>query len=287
MKRILSGIALLLLCATAAFAGQDKACPLTLQAGTGVVGQADFDEGDGGFSVVEADLSATYDMLTLAYGVRSYDWDDEASLPFGNGVDEPWETLHELELSLGSSGRIDERWGWFANLGLSAAWEEEMDDALGVSAMGGVNYALTRQWVVMMGLRASGHQVGWSVLPVAAAVWNQGVEEGFSVSIGLPQSELQYRFNPSWAVRLYGKMDSGLWRLADDSTVRAEGYMKESSKVVGLVGEWAPMERMIVTFGPRVYLDREVTFYNKDGDTQDSHDLGTAYGAQLNLIWSF
>ncbi|MBU1001123.1 MAG: hypothetical protein KKE73_01220 [Proteobacteria bacterium] len=287
MKGYLMCAALVLLFATAAFAAQDEESKLSVSAEAGGVGQADFDEREGGFSVVETDLSVTYDILRLAYGVRSYDWHDKPALPFGNGSDNPWDELHELELSAQDMGRINKQWSWFYHAAVSVAYEEEMDDSLGLFVAGGASYALNEAWAVQLGLGVTGHKTGWSVLPMLGVLWNQGAEQGFSARIGLPETELAYRFGPEWALRLVGEMEEDTWRLADDSTLLSKGYVQESGLSVGLFADWSPAQNLCLTFGPEVFFERKTTIFNSDGDKRNSYDSDVAAGASLKIGYSF
>ncbi|BBD08115.1 uncharacterized protein DFE_1389 [Desulfovibrio ferrophilus] len=277
----------MLLAATVALGGQDGGCPVSISVETGIVSDADYDDREGGFSVLQADVSMTYDILRLSYGVRSYDWNDRTGLPFGNGVDDPWDQLHEIELSAHDRGRINSEWGWFYVAGVSAAYEEEMDDSLGMFVGGGASYALSDAWAVQMGVGVAGHKIRWAVVPILGVMWNQGVEQGFSARIGFPEAELVYRFDPQWAVHLAGRVEYDLWRLADDSTVRSKGYLEESGIRVGLYGDWTPTKELFVRFGPEFIFARETTFYNSDGDEQNSYNSGATVGGSFSIGYHF
>lgn len=252
-----------------------------------VVGGADFDDRDGGYSVAQGKASASYGIVRLTYALRSYDWDDAAGLPFGNGVDDPWDELHSLELTGSDSGFFDESWGWFWLAGVSSGFEEEMDGSFGASAGGGLIRVLDADWAVRFGLMGFAHPIGAKVLPSVSLDWRARADEGFSASIGVPETYLALRFDPRWAARLSAGLETGLWRLADDSTVDPEGYASEMALRIGLYGLWSPVESLDVKFGPEVRFMRSVTLYNDEGDKRSTYDLDSAAGFAAGVSWRF
>ena len=108
--------------------------------------EADVEDGPGAFSVSGGGGSFIFgyksNEFRLSYGLESYDWSDRASLPFGDGVSDPWSELHTVGISGRHFGRINDKWNYFAGGGLDWMYEDDMGEP-GVRAYAGAGYALT------------------------------------------------------------------------------------------------------------------------------------------------
>lgn len=249
------------------------------------IGEADMDDG-GSVSVTETGASLRYRWFGIDYLNRRYDWSDTSDLPFGHGSD-PWEQLHLLRLraeisdQLGMGGL-----GWFAGAGLTAGWEEEMDDAWGVSGTAGLTWALG-DVRLRGGVGVSAHPIGVRAMPIAAADWGNQRDLGFSATVGIPETMLRYRTSDIFSFRLGGRMDGGTYRLADDSPVEREGYMKTSSLTLGGYIDVTPLDDLTLTLGAEYLTRREMTVYNSDGEEKDSYDVDDAPALFLRLRYGF
>lgn len=265
--------------------GQGADWSVDLQAGA--VAGADVDDGGGSVAVGGAGATASWRWLSLSYSVAAYGWDDVSRLPFGNGADDPWDSLHSLGLDLRHQDMVDENWGYFAGGGLSADWEEEMGDSGTVHVRGGVLRALSPGLTLSLGAGAWAHKTGLRVLPVLALNYGSQDDPGFSATLGAPQTWLRYRFNPAWMVRLGARMDGGTYRLADDSVVAGKGYVRRSGVAAALMADWTPSPGLTLSAGPEWHFARSLTLYNKDGDEQDSYGVDAAPGLAARLRWAF
>ena len=249
------------------------------------IGEADMDDG-GSVAVTEAGASLRYRWFGIDYLNRRYDWSDTASLPFGNGSD-PWEQLHMLRLradiaeQLGFGGL-----GWFAGAGLTAGWEEEMDDAWGLSGSAGLTWAVGGVRL-RGGVAASAHPVGTRLLPLVVADWGNQRDLGFSATVGFPETMLRYRSSDMFSFRAGGRMEGNTYRLADDSPVQREGYMRTSSVTLGGYIDITPLEDLTLTVGAESLTRQEMRVYNSDGDEGDTYDLDDAPALFLRLSYGF
>lgn len=285
----LAQFATLLLCATLLLGlavpahAEDKDFTATVTGRS--VGEADVDDG-GSVSVTEAGASLRYRWFGIDYLNRRYDWSDTASLPFGNGSD-PWEQLHMLRLRADISDQLGfGGLGWFAGAGLTAGWEEEMDDAWGISGSAGLSWAVG-DVRLRGGVAASLHPVGTRLLPVAAADWGNQRDMGFSATVGIPETMLRYRTSDMFSFRAGGRMDGDTYRLADDSPVQREGYMKTSSLTLGGYIDITPLDDLTLTVGAEYLTRREMTMYDSDGDERRTYDLDDAPALFLRLRYGF
>ncbi|WMW67189.1 hypothetical protein [Nitratidesulfovibrio liaohensis] len=249
------------------------------------IGQADMDDG-GSVAVTEAGASLRYSWFGIDYLNRRYDWSGTASLPFGNGSD-PWEQLHMLRLradiaeQLGFGGL-----GWFAGAGLTAGWEEEMDDAWGLSGSAGLTWAVGGVRL-RGGVAAFAHPVGTRLLPLVAADWGNQRDLGFSATVGFPETMLRYRSSDMFSFRAGGRVEGNTYRLADDSPVQREGYMKTSSVTLGGYIDITPLEDLTLTVGAEYLTRQEMRVYNSDGDERNTYDLDNAPALFLRLSYGF
>lgn len=249
------------------------------------IGEADMDDG-GSVSVTETGASLRYRWFGIDYLNRRYDWADTSDLPFGHGSD-PWEQLHLLRLRAEISDQLGfGGLGWFAGAGLTAGWEEEMDDAWGVSGTAGLTWAVGGVRL-RGGVGVSAHPIGVRAMPVAAADWGNQRDLGFSATVGIPETMLRYRTSDIFSFRLGGRMDGGTYRLADDSPVEREGYMKTSSLTLGGYIDVTPLDDLTLTLGAEYLTRREMTVYNSDGEKKDSYDVDDAPALFLRLRYGF
>jgi hypothetical protein len=281
LAALLMTLALVLATPAAHAADNDLTATVTGRA----VGEADMDDG-GSVSVTETGASLRYRWFGIDYLNRSYDWSDTSDLPFGHGSD-PWEQLHLLRLRAEISDQLGiGGLGWFAGAGLTAGWEEEMDDAWGVSGTAGLTWAVGGVRL-RGGVGVSAHPIGVRAMPVAAADWGNQRDIGFSATLGIPETMLRYRTSDVFSFRLGGRMDGGTYRLADDSPVEREGYMKTSSLILGGYIDVTPLDDLTLTLGAEYLTRREMTVYNSDGEEKDSYDVDDAPALFLRLHYGF
>lgn len=249
------------------------------------IGEADVD-GGGAVSVTETGANLRYRWFSIDYLNRSYDWSDTAGHSLSRGSD-PWEQLHLLRLradiaeQLGFGGL-----GWFAGAGLTAGWEEEMDDAWGVSGTAGLTWAVGGVRL-RGGVAASLHPVGTQLMPLAAADWGNQRDMGFSATVGIPETMLRYRTSDLLSFRAGGRLQGDTYRLANDSPVEREGYMKSSSLTLGGYIDLTPLDDLTLTLGAEYLTRREMTVYDNDGDKKDTYDVDDAPALFLRLHYGF
>ncbi len=250
-------------------------------------GGADVGDGDGQVAVRTAGVSLGCPVATLSYALTSYDWDDVARLPFGNGSDDPWDELHLLHLAADGHGMLDAHWGWFAGGAVGAGWEEELDGSGFLALSGGALYVVDEDLSLRLGLAARLHRVGLRLLPAVGLDWRTADAPGFSASVGAPESWLRWRFDPAWAMRLGAFIDGGIWRLKDGSPVADGGYVDNFGIVAALVADWSPLPGLTLSFGPDYHFARSLTVYDDDGDRRDDYDVDPAPGGSAALRWTF
>ena len=249
--------------------------------------RAGFENDKGEVSVVGAESSASYKYFTLKYALQSFSWGDKDHLPFGNGRDDPWDELHAVGLDANYLGTVNKNWGYLVGAGIASMFEEETDGSMGGNVRGGLRYTFSKNWRVSLGAVLSHHKIKTQVRPLAGMDWNRGAETGLSVSIGVPRTEVRYRHSARLAVRTALSMDSGMYRLANDSMVQEKGYVETNGFVAGLYLDAEPFENFTLTLGPQYLFGRGFTIYDKHGDKKNAYDVDGALGGVLRLEYKF
>lgn len=252
------------------------------EAYVGFTAQADYSDG-GAASVLTAGTSTGWEGLEIGYEVKSFAWDKVEKLPFGNKVDNPWDTLHDLSVGYHDSYMFNDTWGILGGGQLGMAFEKEVDSSLYGMAYAGIIYALNREWSFSLGGGVEVNHVEVSFLPLAGINFRQAEQEGFSFSLGVPETEVRYRFNEMLAVKAAADYEGGLYRLADDSTVSKEGYASMEGAKAGLYVDFSPLENVSLVAGPEVSFMRSTTIYDNDGDKIDDHDQDAGFGGMARL----
>ena len=281
-----------------ALAGEDQAEPATeterpfaVRASAAYVSGADLEDDRGDMAVTRFKGDASYRFLTLSYIRDSYAWGDVSALPLGNGSDDPWDSLQSVALSASQHGLFDRRWGWFAGGTVFSAFEEQMDGSYGGMVNGGAVYNLSETVQVRGGAMASAHAVGLQALPLLGVDVNRRAEAGWSAALGLPVTEVRYRWPHAdaagaWATRLAASYDSGVYRLADDSPVERKGYVRSKAVLAGLYQDYG-LGGFSCTVGLEYRLGRSLDVYDEDGDHTNGYAVDPAPGAMFSLGYAF
>ena len=220
-----------------------------------VLPEITFNKTDATVSHTQAGISLSLLTLNVDYTMDYYSWDKLGDLPFGNGKDDPWETLHSLSLSGMYGGEINERWSWMTIAAGSAAFEDNLDSSLLDGFLGtGALYSLSNTWNLIGGagvlytnapelnaLDMYGDPQEVTPIPVLGVQWNQDAESGLSVSLLFPleasisyrsfdgalsastdllaqAADITYQFTPMFGVTARGALnDERIHRLAEDN----------------------------------------------------------------------
>lgn len=220
---------------------------------------ADVEDSEGEVGVIKVDTSVSYSWFNFEYGLRSYWWDNVDKLPFGNRSDDPWNELHKLGFGADKRWQVNKKWSYFLRGGVSSSFEEEMKDSFEYDIVGAAMYALSPLWQFNLGARLSYDEVDeFKVFPIGGIYWNQMAETGWSTAIGVPETNLKYKFSPEISSKLAFSFDKGLYRLADDSTVENKGYLKNDGLVLGLCLDMVPFENSLLSIGTHVQFCKKI-----------------------------
>lgn len=242
----------------------------------------------GSFRVTGARVGLEIGWLVANYGYRLYDWEDVSLLPFGDGIDEPWEDLHTAALGFSHDEMVNQSWGYFVRAQATTAFEEEMDDSFGAVALAGLMYNVA-EWNMMFRLGAaySWNEVTSRVFPLVGVNWGGRRGSGLSVALGVPLTAVTYRFSERTAIQARVGFDSDTFRLADDNPAAPKGYLETEDIGGELVLLYNLTDTVRLTVAGGWFFDRELTLYHSDGEGGVEYDVEEGATARAQLSFSF
>ena len=264
--------------------------PIKIKATGGVISDADFKNSGGSAQVKTGRISIQSGGFSFGYSARNYKWEDKQRLNFGNGSDDPWNTLHRLTLGYEHEGEINNDWYYSAAITGSSSFEKEMSGSYGGALRGGFMYLINDNWATMFGGRVFVNNIKTEVMPYLGIIYENFDTDGSGafMTLGAPSTEIGYAFSEESKLRATFDMDGSTARLKDDSTVVRKGYLETKSMVAGLYYDWKPTDAFSISFGPEYHFGREMKLYNRDGDkVGNTIKQDSAIGGRLQLGYEF
>ncbi len=265
--------------------------PINVSASGRYIGEADFDNSTGGFSVAEFATGLEWRWLNFSYTGRQYNWNNVNNLSFGNGKNDPWDTIHTLSMGVNFENMINSRWGWFAGITGKSSFEQEMDNSLSAFGQVGLMYRFNNDWTTFFGLIGSVSYDDPTIFPFIRINYRSAKDIGLSANIGIPVSYISYRFNEIIALRAGGGITGNEYRLADDSSVSKKGYVKEEDVTAGIYADITPnftgIEHLRLSIGAEYTTLREINIYDKDYNKIQDIDIDNAMGGFVRLQYTF
>lgn len=295
MKNILYFLVFSLCCAVAAAHAEEPGdSPVSVRAQARYIGSADFKDTNGGAQVTSVRLGLGLDLdvgeFSFSYTGDKYSWSDKQALPFGNGVDTPWDSLHKLSLGYEYNGDINNDWDYSVALTLNSAFEKEMGGSYGAALRGGFGYTFNDNWSARFGGRVFTNSVETSIMPYLGIHYENFAQDGSGMfmTLGAPSTEAGYAFSKSSTLRFAFELEGDTYRLKDNSSVARKGYLETSSMVTGLYYDWKPTDALSLSVGPEYHFGREMQIYNSDGDKiGNAHKQDSAIGGLLKVKYEF
>jgi len=244
------------------------------------------DKGKVAISRFRADAGLS--RFTLSWQSSWFTWKNKAALPMGNGRDTPWDSLHMLALRVDHRDTLSERWSYFLQGAFRSGFESELSRSLGVAANGGLVYAWNESWTVGLG-----GFVGWDPTREFAfsstfamigpfVQYRHPKSPGFSARLAMPRSELRYTYDHAWSYWLGLGLETGTYRLRNDSPVMPKGYLRERLFNTGLYVDYSPTPNLRLRLGPTFNFLRRMEIFDSAGDKQRL--LQKLLGAQLGFL---
>ena len=264
--------------------------PVSIRASGGMISDADFKDSEGSAQVKTGRLAIKAGGFSFGYEGKNYSWQNKQLLSFGNGRDNPWDTLHRLTLGYEYNDGINDNWAYSVAITGSSSFEEEMSGSFGGALRGGFMYTFNENWKTMFGGRIFTNNIKSSIMPYLGITYENFDSDGAGafMSLGAPSTEAGYAFSKESKVRFTFDFDGSMTRLKDDSTVARKGYLETSSMVTGLYYDWNPTQAFSLSLGPEYHFAREIKLYDQDGDKfGDTIKQDSALGGSLRLRYTF
>jgi hypothetical protein len=223
--------------------------------------------------------------LDLGWTTDRYDFTRAGRLPFGG--EKPFEALNLLDGGVTSKGPLWRDMNYFAGLRGSLGFERDPGDGFGVSAMAGVALPLGTDWAVTVGGGLSWNRIRTQPFPVVGLHYESPAIRGLSADLGFPRTEIAWRANAYWGLRLTGSLEENLYKLADDNAAAAGGYVEMLSSRVGLWLDLRPMTGLSVSLGGLYAPAGQMTLYRESGSRLKTYDIGGAPGGAARLRYEF
>lgn len=261
--------------------------PLNVTVNSRFIGNADMEHDRGSYSVSQYGAAIDYKWFSLTYNKADYHWSDVSSLAFGNGKDDPWDSLQTLSFGAKTDGRFNENLGWFVGGTVISGFEKDMEDSFSLFYRGGFTYRFNDEWSGSLGIMGLASELNPMVSPLVTINWRNPRDLGWSASIGVPATYAVYRFNDWAALRGSVAWERSQHRLADDSDVARKGYVQQEATTTGIYFDVTPIERLSVTVGAEYLLGRKMELYDREKDKIDSMEVDDALAGVLRVKYTF
>ncbi|MGM0570232.1 hypothetical protein [Marinobacter sp.] len=251
------------------------------------VGRADVDDTDASFGFTEYAASLSWQFLLLDLDHRRSDWRSGSELGSASRR-EPWGELTRIAPGLQYYGELDDRWGLWLQMSAIAGFEDDVSSRSWTLNPQVVGLYMPRDDLnVFAGMGSLYHPVDSTLYPVLGVTWNRGTQDGFSGTLGLPETTLRYHFNERLAVKADVQRDIRTYRLSDGNPTAPSGYLHTDEVTPGIHLEYFPAEALQVTMGVRRFMGRSITIYSREERRLADHDVDDAWSFRLEMEYGF
>ena len=266
-----------------------KSHGLRLEAGTEVLLNSEIGDHGAEGSEITSRIAASWRgpiSVGIEYERSDVTWNGVGRLPFGDGRSNPWETLNSIRLSVGKDGMVSGKWGYFAGMGLTCGYERDLDDSLSTVAFMGVAYAVSSRLVFRLGPAVWWSPVEVMVFPVVGIHYEpDGLN--LSMDLGFPRTSVAWSPYDWMSLALYARVQEGLYRLADDSSVARAGYVQRMSLRTGVDLDFTLTRHVSLSLGLVYEPWGSLTLYDNHGEEWDDWEAMGGLGGRVGLDVSF
>jgi len=278
------------LVAATAHAQQPQMGPLVVNVDGGFASQAeaDFKDGEGGFSVNRWFLSAGLDYVwdrrnslgvSFGAGESRYDFSGLGA----SGGQAPWETVEDQRLSVIGRFGFGETGSVIIIPSYRYAGEKDSDagDARTWGLLAGAAWRISEDLTIGPGFGVMSEIEDSSrVFPILVINWNITERLNLSTGRGLSASQgpgltLSYQLNPHWSLGLTGRYEDVRFRLDEVGPVPA-GVGRNRSLPLVLSASWKPMPKIGLSLFAGAGFAGELELQDPDGVTLEKSDYKTA-----------
>ena len=248
---------------------------------------AEVSGGDGSVRVIKNNLQIEQNNFSLGYSHWKLDWDNVASLPFGDGVKAPISDIHALQATLRQTKRINDQWSYFTLLSLKSTFEKQLNDSFGINLLALGSYRMGDEHSFQMGGFANYHPTESLVLPAISYSYRERSNEGWQLVLGFPRTHIGYHIDEKSLLRFGVMFSQSLVRLSDDNVMARARYVeaKDYFSNIGITYQFSPMLNLSADL---LYtLKREFTIFDANADQIQSHTIKNGFGGNVKMIYRF
>ncbi|MDD5081199.1 MAG: hypothetical protein PHC58_04295 [Candidatus Omnitrophica bacterium] len=255
---------------------------------TSILGRQDVEGASASVDIISTRLGVECDFLKFGYTLSDYNWTNPDSLSFGNSKDDPWGSLHKINLMMRYGGKIDEKWMYMVLTKIDSGFENEVNNSFGYGLGMLGAYKFSPKFRIILGTLLSYDEIEETELgPIFGFLWDDGDDRGFSLNVGVPETYLKYDFNDRLSLNLKFDIVKDLYRLSDHSVVSEKGYFRDEFIGYALMLNYSFNKNMHIEFGPQIISKHEFNIYDRNGNKIDEYDIDDAFGFKLKFTRDF
>lgn len=259
--------------------------PPSLTYETSYLGTGDIGGGD--VRVIKNQLQLNKDFFTFGYTNWKFDWENVASLPFGDRINNPIDQAHSLQASIRYRQKNDDQWSYMTLLSLKSTFEKELDNSFGVNLLGYSSYHIGDGHSFQMGGFVNYHPIRTLLLPALSYSYRERAKDGWQVILGFPRTYLGYHLNEQFMLKTGVMFSQSLVRLSNASIIENGGYIEAKDYLSNIGFTYALNPSLSLSADLLYTLKREFTIFDSNANEKQKNSVGNAIGANMSLNYRF
>ena len=260
----------------------------TVEVGLCLQKEAAIKGGDGKVEVSSLDALWNWSFLSLEYQGKSYNWRSSTENPFSPAREPVWNTLSTVWLTAGYSNAINSRIQYLVDADVFVSFEKERFGLVGDDVDGVLFFSLPLEWSAYAGLSIHHSPFQEDVYPLLGIMHGVESEPGWMVKIGIPETTVQYRFNPRYSLDAgFSIFNVDYYLLAIDPNDEHDRYLETSDNRLLLILNRASGKNLRVGVGVQYAVDNQLMFYSANQQNRTSYQLSSVPGILLNIQYRF
>lgn len=295
MKVILKVSLICSLCCTLLSASEDKQFKDSIKRllqpkislETSYVSDSNISGSSGSFEGTKNKISINNFFLGFSYTTRTFKWSKIEELPFGDKVNKPIERTQTIQLDARLPYKINEKWFMLNSISLKSSFEDTMDDSYSVGIFSFSSYKFDDDHTFQMGAFANYHPITTIALPIVSYSYRATNRDGVKFVFGFPRTYVGYHLNRDTLINFGMIYSQSVVKLSNSSVVERGGYVKTIDYMSNIGISYDFTKDFKIQADILYGLKREFTMYNSDGDLQETHEVDSALGANLRVVYTF
>ncbi len=254
---------------------------------TSYISDSEIKGSTGSFETVKNKISINNFFAGFSYTNRTFNWSNIEDLPFGDKVNKPIKEMHTLKLDARFPFKINDKWFMLSSLTLTSSFEDSMDDSYSVGAYSFASYKFDDEHTFQIGAFANYHPITTMALPIVSYSYRATYRDGFKFVFGFPRTYVGYHLNRDTLISFGTIYSQSVVKLGNSSVVQKRGFI-ETKDYMSNIGISYDFTKDFQIQADILYgLKREFIMYNSDGNSKETHEVGSAIGANLRVVYTF